>query len=192
MCRFFYNKRSVLLNVRAGRRYADATLGHGRAFAGDCAKAGRQRPVDRLRPRSGGDGDCDGEGSTRSAKSWARRCRQVDLHTEPFSMAKTLIEPASLDGLLADFGVSSLQLGEAHRGFSFQADGPLDMRQDTRRGVTAEQVVNQAGRKRTRRPDLRIRRGKEVAENRQSHCQGAADHDDGGNLPGSYRLPPRR
>jgi 16S rRNA (cytosine1402-N4)-methyltransferase len=52
-----------------------------------------------------------------------------------------------LDGLLADFGLSSMQLDEAHRGFSFQADGPLDMRADPRRGITAEQVVNQASEK---------------------------------------------
>ncbi len=108
---------------------------------------------------------------------------EVILHNEPFSMAKALIEPGSLDGLLADVGVSSLQLDEAYRGFSFQADGPLDMRQDTRRGITAEQVVNQAGEKELSRPDLRIRRGKEVAENRQSHCQGAADYDDGTTCP---------
>ena len=52
------------------------------------------------------------------------------------------ISPASLDGLLADLGVSSLQLGDAARGFSFQAEGPLDMRMNPLSGETAEQVVN--------------------------------------------------
>jgi 16S rRNA (cytosine1402-N4)-methyltransferase len=47
-----------------------------------------------------------------------------------------------VDGLLADFGISGLQL-EARRGFSFSADGLLDMRMDTRSGPTAAQVVSE-------------------------------------------------
>jgi 16S rRNA (cytosine1402-N4)-methyltransferase len=47
------------------------------------------------------------------------------------------------DGLLADLGMSSLQLGDASRGFSFNAPGPLDMRMDPTTGATAADLVNQ-------------------------------------------------
>jgi 16S rRNA (cytosine1402-N4)-methyltransferase len=69
---------------------------------------------------------------------------QLELIGDAFSSAPMHVAERSVDALLADFGVSSLQLDEATRGFSFMAEGPLDMRMDTRRGETAEQVVNEA------------------------------------------------
>jgi len=49
---------------------------------------------------------------------------------------------ATIDGILADLGVSSLEFGNPARGFSFQAEGPLDMRMNPQAELTAEQVVN--------------------------------------------------
>ncbi len=62
------------------------------------------------------------------------------LHRSFASLAE--VRGLRADGLLADIGVSSLQLDDAARGFSFQADGPLDMRMDPQGERTAEQVVN--------------------------------------------------
>ena len=66
----------------------------------------------------------------------------VTLIHGSFAEAGERVATASLDGLLADLGVSSLQLGDPARGFSFQAEGPLDMRMNPMSGETAEQVVN--------------------------------------------------
>ena len=52
------------------------------------------------------------------------------------------LELPGLDGLLLDLGMSSLQLDQPERGFSFAAEGPLDMRMDQEQDVTAESLVN--------------------------------------------------
>ena len=67
---------------------------------------------------------------------------QVTLFHGSFAEVAERISPASLDGLMADLGVSSLQIDDPARGFSFQAEGPLDMRMNPMSGETAEQVVN--------------------------------------------------
>ena len=77
------------------------------------------------------------------AEEMGSQAPQLTLVGEAFSRIGGHVDAASVDGLLADFGVNSLHFDEARRGFSFQADGPLDMRMDTRIGPTAEQVVNE-------------------------------------------------
>lgn len=57
-------------------------------------------------------------------------------------MAEQAIE--GVDGILLDAGVSSMQIDDAHRGFSFQEEGPLDMRMDTTQGVTARDFLAHA------------------------------------------------
>ncbi len=66
----------------------------------------------------------------------------VTLIHGSFAEVAERVAPNSLDGLLADLGISSLQLADPARGFSFQAEGPLDMRMNPMSGETAEQVVN--------------------------------------------------
>jgi len=130
------------LNVRAGGVVCDATLGlggHSAAIARKLGGAGKLICFDR-------DPEAMAKAQARLAalaEELGAEMPQVRYVPKAFSEAASEIEPGSLDGLLADFGVSSLQLDEAHRGFSFRADGPLDMRMDTRSGETAEQVVNQ-------------------------------------------------
>ncbi len=105
---------------------------------------------------------------------------EVRLIPWAFSTAASEIEPASPDGLLADIGVSSLQLDEAHRGFSFRSDGPFDMRMDPREGETAGQVVNQEDENEL--ADLIYEFGEERRSRRIARAivEGPADYDNSG------------
>ena len=134
------------LNVRPGGVYVDATLGlagHSSAIARLLGPKGKLIAFDR-----------DPEAMVLAKErlealkdELGPEMPEVVLHDVEFSQAGEILQPASINGLLADFGVSSMQFDEVHRGFSFQADGPLEMRMNPREGVTAEQVVNQAGEK---------------------------------------------
>jgi 16S rRNA (cytosine1402-N4)-methyltransferase len=130
------------LNVRPGGVVCDATLGlggHSVEIAKRLSGTGKLICFDR-----------DQEAMVK-AKARLDGLREVlgaempEVVYQPraFSEASEVIAKGGLDGLLADFGVSSLQLDEAVRGFSFRSEGPLDMRMDTRTGETAEQVVNE-------------------------------------------------
>jgi len=61
-----------------------------------------------------------------------------------FAQMDQYAEPGSIDGILLDLGISSPQVDEAHRGFSFRRDGPLDMRMNTDQGITAAEWLEQA------------------------------------------------
>jgi 16S rRNA (cytosine1402-N4)-methyltransferase len=130
------------LNVRPGGVVVDATLGlagHSSEIARRLGSKGKLIAFDR-------DPEAMEAAKVRLDEVRAElgdEMPEVVYIAKAFSEAASEIEPGSLDGLLADFGVSSLQLDEAHRGFSFRTDGPLDMRMNTREGETAEQVVNQ-------------------------------------------------
>jgi 16S rRNA (cytosine1402-N4)-methyltransferase len=130
------------LRVRSGGTYVDCTLGlagHSTEIARLLGPQGHLIAFDRDAQalelaKARLDAVCEELGS---------QAPRITLVGEAFSSLLKHVGPASVDGLMADFGVSSLQLDEADRGFSFRADGPLDMRMDTRSGPTAAQVVNE-------------------------------------------------
>ncbi len=82
------------------------------------------------------------EMSRANTAEWADRIR---YHHGSFGQLPDAVAEAgckTLDGVLADLGVSRYQLTTAERGFSFQSDGPLDMRMDQTTGMTAADLVN--------------------------------------------------
>ena len=126
------------LNVRRGGTYIDATVGlggHSYEIAKRLGAPGHLIGLDK-------DPAALEKAGFRLQASGVPDWPKITLRHQSFAEIANDQRPATIDGLLADIGVSGLQLSDAARGFSFQADGPLDMRMDPRSERTAEQVVN--------------------------------------------------
>ena len=120
----------ALLQPRPDGTYVDCTLGlGGHTAALLAAGAGRVIGLDR-------DAAALAEAGARLA---AAGDRVTLVHADYRDLARVLADRAvaAVDGVLADFGVSSWQLDDPGRGFSFRAAGPLDMRMDRSTGPTA-------------------------------------------------------
>jgi 16S rRNA (cytosine1402-N4)-methyltransferase len=121
------------LAIKPDGIYMDATFGrggHSRQILKALSPKGRLIAIDR---------DLS---AIEAAKSLADDSR-FSIHHRPFSELEAVAEELGLigkiDGILMDLGVSSPQLDDAGRGFSFMRNGPLDMRMDTTRGLSAAQ-----------------------------------------------------
>jgi 16S rRNA (cytosine1402-N4)-methyltransferase len=86
--------------------------------------------------------DRDPEALRRAGERLAPFGERVRLAHAVYDALPDVLDGERVDGVLFDLGVSSLQLDEAGRGFSYAADAPLDMRMDNTTGTTAADVVN--------------------------------------------------
>jgi 16S rRNA (cytosine1402-N4)-methyltransferase len=126
-----------LLGPQAGETFLDGTVGgggHARRILEASAPDGRLLGLDR-----------DATALRRAAEVLAPFGQRVTLQQRNFSEAAAVLAELGwpgVDGMLLDLGVSSFQLDEAQRGFSFRNDAPLDMRMDQSSGVTAAEVLN--------------------------------------------------
>jgi 16S rRNA (cytosine1402-N4)-methyltransferase len=146
------------LAIRRGGTYIDATVGlggHSLEIAKRLGAPGHLIGLDkdpaaleiaRERLTQGPSAAASGpqSGTERSARDGGENdWPEITLVHRSFAGLASDQRPAAIDGIIADLGMSSLQLNDAARGFSFQAEGPLDMRMNPQAELTAEQVVNQ-------------------------------------------------
>jgi 16S rRNA (cytosine1402-N4)-methyltransferase len=123
------------LKPRAGGHYADGTLGgggHAASILAASSPTGWLSGCDR-------DGVAVEAAKKRLGEKFAGR---FEIRRGNFSELADWIAEKSCDGVILDLGVSSPQLDSAERGFSFQNDGPLDMRMDDRQTLTAAGLAN--------------------------------------------------
>jgi len=124
----------TFLRCEPGRTYVDATLGGG-GHASEILK------------RTAPDGVVVGVEWDEEALSEARNRLmpfgdRVKIFRENYIQLPDLVGAESVDGMLLDLGLSSIQLEKAERGFSFRGEGPLDMRMDQRMNCTAADLIN--------------------------------------------------
>ena len=130
------NEVLTLLAVKPGGRYIDGTLGsagHAAAILTAAGAAGSLLGIDR-----------DPVALKRAAENLKDLSGTATLRHGDHGDIDSIAREAGfvgVDGILIDLGVSSDQLDTPQRGFSFQADGPLDMRMDTTRGETAAELL---------------------------------------------------
>jgi 16S rRNA (cytosine1402-N4)-methyltransferase len=125
------------LGPRDGGRYADGTLGgggHAEAVLIGSSPTGWLYGCDR-----------DGAAIQAASRRLAEFAGRFEIRRGNFAEMADWVPAGSCDGVLLDLGVSSPQFDEGARGFSFQQDGPLDMRMDDRQSLTAAALVNEAG-----------------------------------------------
>ncbi len=123
-----------LLGVRPGGLWVDGTVGlggHAEAVLRATAPAGRLRGFDR-----------DSEALERARARLLPFGDRVRLEHADYREIPERLAGEAADGILLDLGVSSLQLDDAERGFSFQREGPLDMRMDRSEHGSASELVN--------------------------------------------------
>jgi 16S rRNA (cytosine1402-N4)-methyltransferase len=126
------------LGVKPGGRYIDVTLGAGGHAAGILRASG---PTGRL---LGLDADPDAvRFSHHTLQSFGVRAILQPRNFRELRAAAAAAGFEAVDGILFDLGLSSRQLSDPTRGFSFIEDGPLDMRFDSSRGQAATELVNQ-------------------------------------------------
>jgi len=128
----FLEEALAALDVRDGGRYLDATFGRGGHTAAILQRVGRQGRVVAI--------DRDPEAIRAGRERFATDERLTLVHG-PFSRVAQVVQEMGMvgefNGVLLDLGVSSPQLDDAARGFSFAQDGPLDMRMNNSSGQTA-------------------------------------------------------
>ncbi|MBI4354154.1 MAG: 16S rRNA (cytosine(1402)-N(4))-methyltransferase RsmH [Candidatus Omnitrophica bacterium] len=90
--------------------------------------------------------DCDAQALERAKNRLIEFAPHVELVQGNFQDLPMMLQRlgcSTVDGVIADLGMSSLQVDDAQRGFSFLRDGPLDMRMDPRQSVTAASLIQQ-------------------------------------------------